>query len=188
MRVFFWPETMNHTKIILDKAAVERTLTRIAHEILERNKGTENLCLIGVRSRGDVIARRLSQKIEQIENAPVPVGIIDITLYRDDISAGHGGQPDVRSTKINFDLNGKKIVLVDDVLFTGRSTRAAIDQIMDFGRPQNIQLAVLVDRGHRELPIKADFVGKNFPTSHSETIQVKVDEVGAADEVLLERK
>ncbi len=159
MRVFFWPETMDHTKIILDKAAVERTLTRIAHEILERNKGTEDLCLIGVRSRGDVIARRLSQKIEQIESAPVPVGIIDITLYRDDISAGHGGQPEVRGTKINFDLNEKKIVLVDDVLFTGRSTRAAIDQIMDFGRPRNIQLAVLVDRGHRELPIRADYVG-----------------------------
>lgn len=176
---------MNETAIILDKAAIERTLTRIAHEIVERNKGIENLCLIGIRSRGDVLARRLAQKIEQIEKTQPPVGIIDITLYRDDISAPHGGQPQVRSTKINFDVNDKKIILVDDVLFTGRSTRAAIDQIMDFGRPKNIQLAVLVDRGHRELPIRPDYVGKNVPTAHDDRINVKLTETDGEDKVEL---
>lgn len=187
MRVFFWPETMNQNVIILDKAAIERTITRIAHEIIERNKGTEDLGLIGIRSRGDIIARRLAQRIEQIENTSLPVGIIDITLYRDDISAPHGGQPAVRATKINFDLNGMRIVLVDDVLFTGRSTRAAIDQIMDFGRPQNIQLAVLVDRGHRELPIRPDYVGKNVPTRFDEQIIVNLSEMDGEDKVELKK-
>ncbi|RJP67353.1 MAG: bifunctional pyr operon transcriptional regulator/uracil phosphoribosyltransferase PyrR [Candidatus Abyssobacteria bacterium SURF_17] len=179
---------MNHSATILDKAAIERTLTRIAHEILERNKGIEDLCLIGIRSRGDVIARRLAQKIEQIEKVSLPVGIIDITLYRDDISSPQGGQPQVRSTKINFDLNGRKIVLVDDVLFTGRSTRAAIDQIMDFGRPRNIQLAVLIDRGHRELPIRPDYVGKNVPTSRDDDVKVSLSETDGEDKVELMSK
>lgn len=178
---------MNQNVIILDKAAIDRTITRIAHEIIERNKGIEDLCLIGVRSRGDIIARRLAQRIEQIENTSPPVGIIDITLYRDDISSAHGGQPDVRSTRINFDLNGKRIVLVDDVLFTGRSTRAAIDQIMDFGRPKNIQLAVLVDRGHRELPIRADYVGKNVPTRLDEQVVVSLSESDGEDKVELKK-
>jgi pyrimidine operon attenuation protein/uracil phosphoribosyltransferase len=178
---------MNQSVIILDKPAIERAVTRMAHEIIEKNKGTENLCLIGIRSRGDIIARRLAQRIEQIENVPVPVGIIDITLYRDDISSPHRAQPQVRATKINFDLNGKRIVLVDDVLFTGRSTRAAIDQIMDFGRPRNIQLAVLVDRGHRELPIRPDYVGKNVPTGLDEQIVVKLSESDGEDAVELKK-
>jgi pyrimidine operon attenuation protein/uracil phosphoribosyltransferase len=178
---------MNQSVIILDKPAIERTITRIAHEIIEKNKGTEGLCLIGIRSRGDIIARRLAQRIEQIENVPVPVGIIDITLYRDDISSPQRGQPQVRATKINFDLNEKRIVLVDDVLFTGRSTRAAIDQIMDFGRPRNIQLAVLVDRGHRELPIRPDYVGKNVPTGLDEQIVVKLSESDGEDAVELKK-
>ena len=178
---------MNQNVLILDKAAIERTVTRIAHEIIERNKGIKDLCLIGVRSRGDIIARRLARRIEQIENTSVPVGIIDITLYRDDISSPHGGQPAVRSTEINFDLNGKRIVLVDDVLFTGRSTRAAIDQIMDFGRPRNIQLAVLVDRGHRELPIRPDYVGKNVPTRLDEQIVVSLSESDGEDKVELKK-
>jgi pyrimidine operon attenuation protein/uracil phosphoribosyltransferase len=176
---------MNETATILDKAAIERTLTRIAHEIVERNKGIDDLCLIGIRSRGDVLARRLAQKIEQIEKTEPPVGIIDITLYRDDISTPHGGQPQVRGTKINFDLNDKRIILVDDVLFTGRSTRAAIDQIMDFGRPKNIQLAVLVDRGHRELPIRPDYVGKNVPTGHDDKVNVNLAETDGEDKVEL---
>jgi len=178
---------MNQGVVILDQAAIERTITRIAHEIIERNKGTENLCLIGIRSRGDIIARRLAQRIEQIEKATLPVGIIDITLYRDDISSPHGGQPEVHITKINFDLNDKRIVLVDDVLFTGRSTRAAIDQIMDFGRPKNIQLAVLVDRGHRELPIRPDYVGKNVPTRLDEQVVVSLSEMDGEDKVELKK-
>ncbi|RJP24503.1 MAG: bifunctional pyr operon transcriptional regulator/uracil phosphoribosyltransferase PyrR [Candidatus Abyssobacteria bacterium SURF_5] len=179
---------MDQNVIILDKAAIERTITRIAHEIIERNKGVEDVCLIGIRSRGDIIARRLAQRIDQIEAAEVPVGIIDITLYRDDISSPHGAQPEVQATKINFDLNGKRIVLVDDVLFTGRSTRAAIDQIMDFGRPRNIQLAVLVDRGHRELPIRPDYVGKNVPTRLDEQIVVSLSEMDGEDKVELRKE
>jgi len=169
---------------VMDGEGVRRALTRIAHEILERNKGTENLCLIGIRTRGDRLALRVSRLIKEIEGVKVPVGLLDITLYRDDFTS-IARQPVVRETEIPFDVNGKVIILVDDVLFTGRTVRAALDEIVDFGRPKAIQLAVLVDRGHRELPIRADFVGKNLPTSDKEKVEVKVLEVDGEDRVTI---
>jgi pyrimidine operon attenuation protein/uracil phosphoribosyltransferase len=169
----------------MDSDAIRRAVTRIAHEILERNKGIENVALVGIRSRGIHIAERISATILSIEGADVPRGIIDITLYRDDLA--HADQtPQVRGTEIGFALEGKAIVLIDDVLFTGRTIRAAMDALMDFGRPGSIQLAVLVDRGHRELPIRADYVGKNIPTARSQSVQVRLREVDGADEVVLE--
>ncbi|MCM8792606.1 MAG: bifunctional pyr operon transcriptional regulator/uracil phosphoribosyltransferase PyrR [Candidatus Omnitrophica bacterium] len=169
---------------IMDKDSIRRVLMRIAHEILEKNKGTYNLCLMGIRTRGVYLAQRLVEEIKKIENKSVPVGILDITLYRDDLTliAPH---PVVHKTEIDFDINDKNIVLVDDVLYTGRTVRAALDAIIDFGRPKTIQLAVLVDRGHRELPIRADYVGKNIPTSSTETIEVRVEEVDGKDEVII---
>ncbi len=162
---------------LMDEAAVTRALTRIAHEILERNGGCENVALVGIRRRGEPLARCISGKIETIEGTAVPVGTLDITLYRDDLSpAVSGDLPRVNKSDIPFPVSGKRIVLVDDVLYTGRTARAAIDAIFALGRPAQIQLAVLVDRGHRELPIRADFVGKNIPTSHSELIAVKTHE------------
>ena len=172
---------------ILDKDTISRTLMRIAHEILEKNKGTENLCLVGIRNRGVYLAQRLAACIQKIEAQDVPVGILDITLYRDDLTliAAH---PVVHKTEINFDMNGKNLVLVDDVLYTGRTVRAALDALIDFGRPNSVQLAVMVDRGHRELPVRADYVGKNIPTAANETIEVRLAEVDGLDEVVIMQK
>lgn len=163
---------------LMDESAMNRALTRIAHEILERNGGCENLCLVGIRRRGEPLARIIAEKIRLIEGQEVPVGVLDITLYRDDLSpASDTGMPRLNKTQVPFPVTGKRIVLVDDVLFTGRTARAAIDALFSMGRPALIQLAILVDRGHRELPIRADFVGKNIPTSHTEVIAVKVPEI-----------
>ena len=163
---------------LMDGAAMNRALTRIAHEILERNGGCENVCLVGIRRRGEPLARLIAEKIAGIEGQQVPVGVLDITLYRDDLSpASDTGMPRLNRTQVPFSVTGKRVVLVDDVLFTGRTARAAIDALFAMGRPAQIQLAILVDRGHRELPIRADFVGKNVPTSHTEFIAVKVPEI-----------
>lgn len=172
--------------VILDTAGVRRALTRISHEMLERNKGVDELVLIGIRTGGAHLAVELSDSIEQIESARVPVGTIDVTLYRDDVSSMTPHQK-VGKTAIPFSLEGKKVVLVDDVLFTGRTIRAAMDALMDHGRPQCIQLAVLIDRGHRELPIRADFVGRNVPTSLKEKVKVSFDEANKATEVILQK-
>jgi len=173
---------------IMDKQAIERTLVRIAHEIIEKNKGVKDLALVGIRNRGAYLAERIAAYIETIEKVKVPLGILDITLYRDDLTQV-AEQPQVQKTEIDFDITGKKIVLVDDVLYTGRTIRSALDALIDFGRPQHIQLAVLVDRGHRELPIRADFVCKNVPTAANETVQVRLQETDKKDEVVvLEQK
>jgi len=172
---------------VLDKEMLGRGVLRIAHEILEKNKGTKDLCLIGIRNRGAYLAKRIDDCIEKIENERVPVGALDITLYRDDLTSVASG-PVVHKTEIDFDITDKNIVLVDDVLYTGRTVRAALDALIDFGRPKSIQLAVLVDRGHRELPIRADFVGKNIPTSKNETIEVRLEESDGQDEVVIMEK
>ncbi len=172
-------------KKLMDETAIKRTITRIAHEIIESNKGVENVALIGIRRRGGPLAQRLAEQIEEIEGIKVPVGILDITLYRDDLTT-LASQPLVHRTEVFFDVNNVNIVLVDDVLYTGRTVRAALDAIIDLGRPRCIQLAVLVDRGHRELPIKADFVGKNIPTSQKEVIAVLLAEIDGSDEVLIQ--
>lgn len=169
---------------ILDGPGISRALTRIAHEILERNKGTGGVVLVGLRSRGIELARRLSRNIKEIEGIEVPVGALDATLYRDDLGKV-GVQPVVRKTEIPFSVDGKSVVLVDDVLYTGRTIRAAMDSLMDLGRPRLIQLAVLVDRGHRELPIRADFVGKNVPTARQEQVQVLLEEEDGVDRVVI---
>ncbi|KPJ60139.1 MAG: transcriptional regulator [Latescibacteria bacterium DG_63] len=169
---------------IMGRDGMRRALTRIAHEILERNGGTEGLAVVGIRRRGAILAERVVRRIEEIEGTKVPLGILDITLYRDDLTS-IAVQPVVRSTEIGFDVANKTIVLVDDVLYTGRTVRAALDEIIDFGRPRSIQLAVLVDRGHRELPIRADYVGKNVPTSRHESVEVRVEEMDEVDEVVL---
>jgi pyrimidine operon attenuation protein/uracil phosphoribosyltransferase len=169
---------------ILDGLGFRRTVTRLAHEVVERNKGAENLVIVGIRTRGDYLAQRLARAIGEIEGKTVQVGLLDITLYRDDLR-GKLEQPELKSTEILFDLTGKVVVLVDDVLFTGRTIRAALNALMDLGRPAMIQLLVLVDRGHRELPIKPDFIGKNIPTSLSETIKVRMAEVDGEDGVYL---
>ena len=172
---------------ILDKEAIARSLTRIAHEIVEKNKGVNNLCLVGIRNRGVYLAQRLAVDIKRIENKDVPVGILDITLYRDDLTL-ISAQPVVHKTEIDFDIEGKVVVLVDDVLYTGRTIRAALDALVDFGRPKSIQLAVLVDRGHRELPVRADYAGKNIPTSQNETVEVRLEETDGKDEVVIIEK
>ena len=170
--------------IALDADRMGRTLTRIAHEILERNRGVEELALVGIRTRGVPLARRLARAIREITQHDVPTGALDITLYRDDLMRhAVGPQPLVRRTEIPFSIDDKKILLVDDVLYTGRTIRAALDALIDFGRPRVIQLIALVDRGHRELPIKADYVGKNLPTSLSQSVQVHLTEVDGRDEV-----
>ncbi|WP_085949361.1 bifunctional pyr operon transcriptional regulator/uracil phosphoribosyltransferase PyrR [Geotalea uraniireducens] len=172
--------------VILDGVGVKRALTRIAHEVLERNKGVKDLVLVGIRTGGVYLAHELSLRLEEIEGEKVPVGAVDITLYRDDIK-GHSEHLPVGKTEIPFSIEGKKVVLVDDVLFTGRTIRAAMDAIMDHGRPSCIQLAVLVDRGHRDLPIRADFVGRNVPTSLKENITVAFDAANKPTEVVLEK-
>ncbi|MBI4824698.1 MAG: bifunctional pyr operon transcriptional regulator/uracil phosphoribosyltransferase PyrR [Nitrospirae bacterium] len=171
-------------KELLDKKEIDRALVRIAHEIIEKNKGVENLCLVGIQRGGVHLAKRLARKIGEIEKTDIPVGSLDITFYRDDISIR---QPTVSRTEMPCDVTGKKIILVDDVFFTGRSIRAAMDAIIDIGRPALIQLAVLIDRGHRELPIRADYAGKNIPTSLNEKVSVLLEEDGYSDSVELTR-
>jgi pyrimidine operon attenuation protein/uracil phosphoribosyltransferase len=198
---------MNSSKI-LDKESIRRVLMRIAHEILEKNKGTEDLCIVGIRTRGAFLAERLKKCLQDIEGRDVPVGILDITLYRDDVGidfarsrchdvpSGAGtpsdrkrvSEPVVHETLIDFDITRKKVILVDDVFFTGRTIRAALDALIDFGRPASIQLAVLIDRGHRELPIRADYVGKNIPTSPDENVRVILEEADdREDQVVVEQ-
>ena len=173
---------------IMDKESIRRAIMRIAHEILEKNKGVEDICIIGIRTRGAVLAERINQCIKEIEGKAVSFGILDITLYRDDLTlVAH--QPIVHETLINFDITNKKVILVDDVLFTGRTIRAALDALIDFGRPANIQLAVLVDRGHRELPIRADYVGKNIPTAFEENVKVILEGTDSGiEQVVIESK
>jgi len=175
---------LNEKAQILDSAGIQRAVTRIAHEIVERNNGTDGLVLVGLRSRGVDLARRIAKELKVIDGADVPVGALDVTLYRDDLDRV-GPQPVVRKTEIPFSVNEKRVVLVDDVLYTGRTVRAALDSLIDLGRPRLIQLAVLVDRGHRELPIRADYVGKNVPTSSQEQIQVLLTEEDGLDKVLI---
>jgi pyrimidine operon attenuation protein / uracil phosphoribosyltransferase len=169
---------------VMDKEGTKRILRRVSHEIVEKNQGIENLAVIGIRSRGAVLAERIADNLAKIEGKQVPVGALDITLYRDDLTEV-AQQPVVHSTEIDFDITGMKIVLVDDVLFTGRTVRCALDELIDFGRPAVIQLAVLVDRGHRELPIRPDYVGKNLPTGRKESIEVRVMEEDGVEEVVL---
>ncbi len=170
--------------VVMDEVAIDRALTRIAHEILEHNKGCQDLVLVGIRTRGIHLAQRLAEKLQTIEGESVPLGVMDVTLYRDDLRR-RVDHPKVERTEIPFPLTDKCIILVDDVLFTGRTIRAALDALMDFGRPRAIQLAVLVDRGHREFPIRADFVGKNLPTSSDEVVKVHVEEIDGEDAVLI---
>ncbi|MCX5716050.1 MAG: bifunctional pyr operon transcriptional regulator/uracil phosphoribosyltransferase PyrR [Candidatus Omnitrophica bacterium] len=172
---------------IMDKEAVEKALIRMSHEILEKNKDTDGLVIVGIRNRGELIANRMAANIKEISGKDIPVGAMDITLYRDDLTQV-AEQPVVKETVIDFDINGKMIILVDDVLFTGRTIRCALDELIDFGRPKNIQLAVLIDRGHRELPIRADYVGKNVPTSLDEVVEVRLSEADGTDEVVLCQK
>ena len=167
--------------VIMDGAAMERALTRIAHEIIENNEGADNLALVGIVRRGANVARRLAAEIAKIEGVTPKVGLLDISFYRDDVSRRVA--PVLHRTEIPFDVDGKDIILVDDVLFTGRTVRSALDALMDFGRPDTIQLAVMVDRGHRELPIRADYVGKNVPSSHEEDVRVLIDDIDGRDAV-----
>jgi len=170
--------------VLMDKEDIARTLLRLTHEILEKNHGTKDLVIVGIRNRGDCLARRVIQIVKDIEGHEIPFGVLDITLYRDDFQR-LTESPVVGETEISVDVTDKKVVLVDDVLYTGRTIRAAMDALIDFGRPALIQLAVLVDRGHRELPIKADYVGKNVPTHSGQEIQVLCEEVDGEDHVLL---
>lgn len=169
---------------ILDEQAIQRTITRLAHEILEKNKGAENIALVGIQTRGEFLANRIKIKLSEIEGVAVPTGVLNITLYRDDVRVKLK-QPEVKATNILFDITDKDIILIDDVLYTGRTIRAAMDALTDLGRYSSIQLLVLIDRGHRELPIKADYVGKNVPTSIDEEIRVKLKEVDGEDAVYL---
>ena len=171
---------------VMDDEQIRRSITRISHEILERNKGCKTVALVGIRTRGEPIARRIAANIKEIEGREVPIGVVDITLYRDDI-AHNSEQPLVRGTDLPFSLDKVNVVLVDDVLYTGRTIRAALDAITDFGRPYSVQLAVLCDRGHRELPVKADYVGKNIPTSRDEMVRVLLDETDGEDSVFLKK-
>lgn len=169
---------------IMDGDGIRRALTRIAHEIVEKNKGVDNLCLVGIRKRGVPLAERLSRRIKEIEGITVPIGTVDITLYRDDLTT-LSYHPVIHQTDLPFDITGKTVILVDDVLFTGRTTRAALEAVFDIGRPATIQLAVLIDRGHRELPIRADYVGKNVPSSKREEIAVNLVEIDGLDKVMI---
>ena len=173
--------------VVMDADRINRSLTRIAHEIVERNRGVEEIGLVGIRARGVPIAERLAAHLKTITGVDVPTGSLDITLYRDDLMRQPvGPQPLVRKTEIPFSIDDRLVLLVDDVLYTGRTTRAALDALIDFGRPRAIQLAVLVDRGHRELPVKADYVGRNIPTSRQQSVQVRVAEIDGRDEVEVE--
>ncbi|MDP7611470.1 MAG: bifunctional pyr operon transcriptional regulator/uracil phosphoribosyltransferase PyrR [Nitrospinaceae bacterium] len=172
------------SSVIFNEKDISRAVTRIAHEILEKNKGADKLALVGIRTRGATLAQRLAKKINEIESTSVSLGILDITLYRDDLGTSKQS-PEVKKTDISFSLEGKEIVLIDDVLYTGRTIRAAIDALIDFGRPATVQLGVLIDRGHRELPIRPDYVGKNLPTSKSNQVQVHLKEDDGIDEVIL---
>lgn len=175
---------MNEKAILMDATAMSRATTRIAHEIVEKNKGTENLCVIGIHRRGTVLAEMIAERINLFENVNIDTGVLDITFYRDDLTEV-SEQPVLHNTQIDFSVEGKIVVIVDDVLYTGRTVRAAIEAIMDLGRPQKIQLAVLIDRGHRELPIRADFIGKNVPTSKTESIAVRVDRYDGCSQVVI---
>ncbi|MGX7197811.1 bifunctional pyr operon transcriptional regulator/uracil phosphoribosyltransferase PyrR [Enterococcus olivae] len=174
-------------KEVIDAVTMKRALTRITYEIIERNRGIDNLVLVGIKTRGIYIANRIAQRLEQLENVSVPVGELDITLYRDD-NKREGIEAELHASDIPASLEGKEVILVDDVLYTGRTIRAALDAVMDLGRPKRISLAVLVDRGHRELPIRADFVGKNIPTAQTEEIIVEVEETDGQDRILINRK
>lgn len=171
------------TKVV-DGEGLDRILTRITHEILEKNKGSRDLILMGMRTRGEFLARRIQNKLKSIDGADLPLGVLDVTLYRDDFRM-RIKQPEVSVSDITFDINEKHIILVDDVLYTGRTVRSAMNALMDLGRPASIQLCILVDRGHRELPIRADYVGKNIPTSHNEEIKVRMTEVDEEDAIYL---
>jgi pyrimidine operon attenuation protein / uracil phosphoribosyltransferase len=174
---------------VMDADRMSRALTRIAHEILERNRGLGEVALVGIRTRGVPIAKRLARALKEINGDDVPTGALDITLYRDDLMRNAvGPQPVIRKTEIPFSIDDRKILLVDDVLYTGRTIRAALDALIDFGRPRAIQLVVLVDRGHRELPIKADYVGKNVPTSLKQSVQVRLQEIDGTDEVVIQEE
>ncbi len=169
---------------VINAAGLNRTITRLAHEILERNGGSENLVLIGMRTRGEFLAKRILEKIEEIDKSKPDLGILDVTLYRDDFRT-RLKQPEISITDITFDINEKDVVLIDDVLYTGRTVRAALDALMDLGRPNSVQFCVLVDRGHKEMPIRADFVGKNIPTSINEEVKVQMKEIDEQDAVYL---
>jgi pyrimidine operon attenuation protein / uracil phosphoribosyltransferase len=177
---------MSDPTVIMDAPAMRRALTRIAHEIAERNESGSEVVVIGIQRGGVALSRRLGALLSTIWGQPVPMGSLDVSMHRDDLD--NRTAPNVQPTVIPFDVTGKTVILIDDVLYKGRTVRAAMDALNDFGRPRRIQLAVLIDRGHRELPIKADFVGKNVPTAHSEVVRVRVSETGGADEVLLEKK
>lgn len=181
------PAGIHYKATLMDRDQIRRAVKRIAHEIVERNGGVEGIVVVGIRRRGVPLAQRIAEYIEQIEGRPIPVGALDITLYRDDFQR-LTLHPHVGKTEIKEDITDKVIVLVDDVLFTGRTIRAALDELIDYGRPRKIQLAVLVDRGHREFPIKADYVGKNVPTSETELVEVQLAEIDGEDEVLLAEK
>ena len=174
-------------KILLNSSDIERALVRIAHEILEHNKGAKNIAFVGIKTRGVPLAQRMARIIQGMERVEIPVGSLDITLYRDDVSS-LGFKHVVQQTYVPFDITSRNLILVDDVFYTGRSIRAALDALIDLGRPETIQLAVLIDRGHRELPIRADFVGKNIPTARNEEIKVYVSEVDAVDKVVVLRQ
>lgn len=176
---------MTEKAAIMDSQAMTRAVTRIAHEIIEKNRGINQCILVGIKTRGAVLAKRLAQKIEQIEGAPIKMGELDITLYRDDLQPKHQDEAFVQQVNIEHNVKDQKVILVDDVLYTGRTVRAALDAVMDLGRPASIQLAVLVDRGHRELPIRPDFVGKNIPTSSEERVVVSMNETDGTDGVAI---
>ncbi len=184
--LFVYPPVSPSERTILDAEGIRRALVRMAHEIVERNKGTERVVLVGLRARGDHLARRIAAAIERSEGAGVPVGVMDVTLYRDDVRT-RTGQTVIRQSSIPIEVDGWTVVLVDDVFYTGRTVRAALSAIMDFGRPRRVELAILVDRGHRELPIRADYVGKNVPTADHEEIVVRLAEEDGADEVTIRR-
>ncbi len=172
---------------ILEKEDIARALIRLSHEILEKNKNVENLAIVGIKTRGAYLDQRLAKTVEEISGHKLPVGALDITLYRDDLTM-IAEQPVIHKTEIDFDIDGKIIILVDDVLYTGRTIRCALDELIDFGRPKAIQLAVLIDRGHRELPIRADYVGKNVPTSQKEMVQVNLEEIDNKDSVVIQER
>ena len=171
---------------LMDNIAIKRAITRIAHEIIEKNKGTEDIIVVGIQRRGDFIANRIAKLLKEIEGKDIPTGKLDITLYRDDLSS-IANQPVIHKTEIPVNIDEKIVILVDDVLYTGRTIRAALDELIDFGRPKRIQLAILIDRGHRELPIKADYIGKSIPTNTNDIVDVYLKEIDKRDEVIIKK-